>query len=194
MLLTDKFHSICCLQIHAILPYVPNGTMPIFCLGLFPWEGACCCGRNGSLWEIIPSGERSTRLVPWMQLVCWAVGVGPSPRRGMTQHPTLETVLTWSQEGSSLPSYPCSSHIRGAPFFSLSLSFLISAMRVFSGHILWAGLCAENGGPAVALQVFLRQYLNCLPFPEASLYNHLDIELQNGRMKGISHRRLDFYA
>ena len=67
-------------------------------------------------------------------------------------------------------------------------------MRVFSGHILWAGLCAENGGPAVALQVFLRQYLNCLPFPEASLYNHLDIELQNGRMKGISHRRLDFYA
>ena len=58
MLLTDKFHSICCLQIHAVLPYVPNGTMAIFCLGLFPWAGACCCGRNGSLWEITPSGEK----------------------------------------------------------------------------------------------------------------------------------------
>ena len=135
-----------------------------------------------------------------MQLVCWAVRVGLSPHRGMTQHPALETVLTWSQEGSSLPSYPCSSHIRGAPFFSLSLSFLISAMSVgvFWAHPLGQALCWVWGPlrvlQLVTLQVFLRQYLNCLPFPEASHYNHLDIELQNGRMKGISHRRLGFYA
>lgn len=87
------------------------------------------------------------------------------------QCPALEAVLTWSCEGGPLPS--SSSHVRGAPVPSLSLSFLISTMGV---GVSWApplgqspAECGHHQEPVMTLQVFFEQYLDCLPLLESSL-------------------------
>lgn len=136
MLLTEKFHSICCLQIHPILFSVPNDMTPIFCLGLcacFPWEGAYCYLRNNFYCGEMPGV--STCCCP----VYRTLGDSPSPLRETTQSPALEAVPAYCQKSGSLPTHPSCSHVRGAPFPSPIISSILAMCRHFLGTSFWSG-------------------------------------------------------
>lgn len=132
MLLTEKFHSICCLQIHPILFSVPNDMTPIFCLGLcacFPWEGAYFYLRNNFYCGEMPGV--STCCCP----VYRTLGDSPSPLRETTQSPALEAVPAYCQKSGSLPTHPSCSHVRGAPFPSTRLLIFLFSGAQFVRHL-----------------------------------------------------------
>lgn len=82
MLFTDKSHSICCLQIHPILPYVSNEMIPLLYLGLWTLFSLRNYLLPNEKWLLLWRNARHVSEGP----VCWTLGDSPSPHR--TNYPS----------------------------------------------------------------------------------------------------------